>query len=40
MMFEEAVKQGKHIFMEKPVAIDAAASPACSPPRRKRRRRT
>jgi predicted dehydrogenase len=24
MMFEEAVKQGKHIFMEKPVAVDAA----------------
>jgi predicted dehydrogenase len=23
MMFEEAVKQGKHIFMEKPVALDA-----------------
>jgi myo-inositol 2-dehydrogenase / D-chiro-inositol 1-dehydrogenase len=23
MMFEEAVKQGKHIFMEKPVAVDA-----------------
>src|SRR6202012_1153009 len=24
MMFEEAVKQGKNIFMEKPVASDAA----------------
>jgi predicted dehydrogenase len=24
MMFEEAVKQGKHVFMEKPVASDAA----------------
>ena len=24
MMFEEAVRQGKHIFMEKPVASDAA----------------
>jgi predicted dehydrogenase len=24
MMFEEAVKQGKHVFMEKPVATDAA----------------
>jgi myo-inositol 2-dehydrogenase/D-chiro-inositol 1-dehydrogenase len=23
MMFEEAVKQGKHVFMEKPVAVDA-----------------
>lgn len=23
MMFEEAVRQGKHIFMEKPVAVDA-----------------
>ena len=23
MMFEEAVRQGKHVFMEKPVAIDA-----------------
>lgn len=24
MMFEEAIKQGKHVFMEKPVASDAA----------------
>src|SRR4051794_25307845 len=24
MMFEEAVRQGKHVFMEKPVASDAA----------------
>ncbi len=24
MMFEEAIKQGKHVFMEKPVATDAA----------------
>lgn len=24
MMFEEAVRQGKHVFMEKPVAVDAA----------------
>ena len=23
MMFEEAVRQGKHVFMEKPVAVDA-----------------
>jgi len=23
MMFEEAIKQGKHVFMEKPVAVDA-----------------
>src|SRR3954463_1104553 len=27
MQFEEAVRQGKHIFMEKPVATDAPAAP-------------
>src|SRR5882672_6251626 len=29
MMFEEAVKQGKHVFTEKPVATDAAGVNRC-----------
>jgi predicted dehydrogenase len=40
MTFEEAVKQGKHIFTEKPVATDAPVSGDFSPRPRNRRKRT
>ncbi len=38
--FEAAVKAGKHVFMEKPVAVDAPAFGGCSLQRRSPRRRT
>ena len=38
--FEAAVKAGKHVFMEKPVAVDAPACAPCWPPPKTPRRRT
>ena len=39
MMFEEAVRQGKNVFMEKPVASDAAGVRKVHRRRRAKRRR-
>jgi len=39
MQFEEAVRQGKHVFTEKPVAVDGTGVRKFLAPPKKRRRK-